>query len=238
MISVFTYLVAFALFAVIANILLARHAATLRKQRRERRPPKANRPYDYVVKADPEDPPAWTLDNLQALEWRRFEIVCVAFLRHLGFDAHETCFGADGGVDIKLHKDGIDTPVGVCQCKAWKTRDVGVQPVRELFGVMAAAGVPNGVFMTTSAYTEEARRFAHGQKLELISGRDLIAYIQSLSPERQTELAAVAFEGDYSNPTCPSCNIKMVLRTAKRGWNPGSSFWACPTYRCRRKFPA
>lgn len=32
------------------------------------------------------------------------------------------------------------------------------------------------------------------------------------------------------NPTCPKCNDKMVLRTAKQGVNSGNQFWGCSTY--------
>ena len=45
------------------------------------------------------------------------------------------------------------------QCKAW-VDDIAVALVRELRGVMAADDVPEGVFVTTSSYTDDARRFA------------------------------------------------------------------------------
>jgi hypothetical protein len=31
-------------------------------------------------------------------------------------------------------------------------------------------------------------------------------------------------------PLCPDCNARMVLRTARRGYNPGNQFWGCPRY--------
>jgi hypothetical protein len=35
------------------------------------------------------------------------------------------------------------------------------------------------------------------------------------------------------SPHCPNCGIKMVLRTAKRGPNPGERFWGCQDFpRC------
>lgn len=35
-------------------------------------------------------------------------------------------------------------------------------------------------------------------------------------------------------PSCPACSSPMVMRTAKRGPNPGSQFWGCSQYpECR-----
>nr|WP_278248742.1 topoisomerase DNA-binding C4 zinc finger domain-containing protein [Marinobacter halodurans] len=37
-----------------------------------------------------------------------------------------------------------------------------------------------------------------------------------------------------SQPNCPRCRAKMVLRTASQGRNAGGQFWGCPKYpRCR-----
>ena len=45
--------------------------------------------------------------------------------------------GADGGVDLMLTKGGEKFLV---QCKQWKAYKIGVDVVRELYGVMAAKG--------------------------------------------------------------------------------------------------
>ncbi len=40
-------------------------------------------------------------------------------------------------------------------------------------------------------------------------------------------------------PVCPKCGVEMVLRTAAKGKNKGSSFYGCPNYpRCREVLPA
>jgi hypothetical protein len=39
-------------------------------------------------------------------------------------------------------------------------------------------------------------------------------------------------------PLCPSCNIPMVVRTAKRGSHKGEQFYACPNYQeCKELIP-
>ena len=62
--------------------------------------------------------------------------------------------GPDGGVDLRLRKNG---QVVFVQCKQWKARSVGVKVVRELFGVMAAKNVKHGIVVTYGEFTSEAR---------------------------------------------------------------------------------
>jgi len=180
---------------------------------------------------DTDEPQEWNLDVLAALEWKRFETVCAEYLRLLGFDPRETRIGADGGVDIWVYKEGVTKPVGIVQCKAWTTYKVGVKPVRELYGVMAAEGVTNGKFMTSGEFTDEAVVFAEGKRLQLISGAKLLSLIKQQPEEQQTGLLAKALEGDYQTPTCPQCGLKMTHREGKNGRR---DFWGCPRYpRCK-----
>ncbi len=75
------------------------------------------------------------LNSLRSLHWQEFErLVREAFMRK-GFTVCETPAGPDGGVDLILTKDGKRTFV---QCKQWKNRQIGVRPVRELYGVVVA----------------------------------------------------------------------------------------------------
>jgi hypothetical protein len=176
-------------------------------------------------------PQAWTRQVLGSLEWKRFETVCAEYLRLRGYEPKETRIGADGGVDIRIYKPGIEKSVGIVQCKAWNTYKVGVKPVRELFGVMAAEGVDLGLFMTSGEFTSEATAFAEGKTLELISGGKLLGEIRKLPADQQRGLLRSALEGDYRTPTCPQCGVKMTLR---QGQGSHSKFWGCPIYpRCR-----
>lgn len=179
----------------------------------------------------------WTAARLQTLEWKRLEHLTALFFEALGFTTRTSRVGADGGVDVTLYRKGEDTPVGLAQCKAWVTYRVGVKPVRELFGVMAAERIQHGVFVTASEFTEEAREFAQGKDLELVDGTTLISFIRKLPLESQQHLSETVFSGDYTTPTCPNCGVKMVLRSARKGPFAGSDFWGCPDYpRCRRTF--
>jgi restriction system protein len=173
----------------------------------------------------------WTPEILAALEWKRFETVCAEYLRLIGFDPKETRIGADGGVDIWIYKQGMERPFGIVQCKAWNTYKVGIKPVRELYGVMSAEKVANGLFITSGTFTSEAMTFAEGKLITLFSGQEFLAKIKSLAEKDQATLLNIATAGDYRTPTCPQCGIKMTLRNGVDG---NRAFWGCVKFpKCR-----
>jgi restriction system protein len=176
----------------------------------------------------------WTVAILRDIEWKRFEVVCSEYLKMVGFIATETNIGADGGVDIRIHKPGVDNSAGIVQCKAWNSYKVGIKPVRELFGVMAAERISTGIFMTSGEFTTEAEQFAKG-KITLVSGERLLSLICKLAAADQDRLLNIALEGDYKTPTCPRCGVKMTLRESTKRSNTGGQFWGCVQYpRCKQ----
>jgi len=181
-------------------------------------------------------PDSITLELIQKIEWKRFEELCKAYLESKGGKVKSTGIGSDGGVDIQLFRAGSDKPAALVQCKAWNTKQVGVQPIRELFGVMAADGVSNGIFMITDVYSQDAIAFAKGKKLLLISGRDIVRDVLKMPDHKQEDLLRVITEGDYTTPTCPNCDIKLIARKVSKGKNAGNRFWGCKNYpKCRYK---
>ncbi|MFA5263032.1 MAG: restriction endonuclease [Opitutaceae bacterium] len=185
----------------------------------------------------PPSKPVWALEFLRAIEWKRFEELVAAYAHELGYEAKTTRIGPDGGVDVLLFQSDQSKPIMAVQCKAWNSYKVGVKPVRELFGVMAADGVANGAFFTTNEFTNEALKFAVGKNLDLVDGREFLARINQLPAGGCERLLTMAAAGDYTTPTCPRCGIKMVRRTASKGPNQGQSFWGCENYpRCKSTF--
>ena len=170
---------------------------------------------------------------LSDMSWREFEQLVGEYFRRKGFAIVESGGGgADGGVDLWLTR-GADRYV--VQCKQWCAQKVGVAPVRELFGVMAAAGAAGGYVVTSGVFTDEAARFADGREIELIAGEQLARLIR----EQGTVTAQPAAVPTREAPVCPKCAERMVLRTARKGSNAGSAFWGCPRYPvCRGTRPA
>lgn len=181
--------------------------------------------------------PAWSLELLRSLEWKRFEELICAYIRTLGYEARTTRLGADGGVDVEVIDPATKTVAIVVQCKAWNVYQVGIKPVRELYGVMAAEKVPQAAFFTTGTYTAEALAFGKQHDVDLVDGDELLTRFGQLQLSQSLQLLEDATRGDYTTPSCPSCGTKMVLRTAGKGTNEGSQFWGCCNYpRCRQTF--
>ncbi|MBT8036917.1 MAG: restriction endonuclease [Verrucomicrobiae bacterium] len=73
-----------------------------------------------------------SVDTLNELSWKSFEDVIGELFRQRGYRVEEMLGGgADGGVDLRLRKDGQFTLV---QCKRWKKQKVGLPVMRELLG--------------------------------------------------------------------------------------------------------
>jgi len=177
-------------------------------------------------------PTEWSIDLLRSIEWKRFEILTAAYFQEKTFRTEMLAAGPDGGIDVRLFMPNSAEPYALVQCKAWNSQRVGVAYVRELLGVLAHQKVRRGIFVTTSEYTPDAIAFAQGCAINLISGEMLLRGILALSPEQQKKLLAVATEGDYKTPTCPSCGIKMIEKSGKHG-----SFLGCRNFPgCRQVF--
>ena len=178
----------------------------------------------------------WDLELLNKLEWKRFEEVVSEYYRLVGYRSEVTRMGADGGVDVLLYQQEGGSPIIIIQCKSWSQK-VGVKAIRELYGVMAADGVGYGIYATTSDYTKEAKEWVQGKNMQLLSGSDLVSMFNQLPEEHLKSHLENGLKGDFSTPTCPSCNQKMVSRTASKGKSAGSSFWGCANYpRCKQTF--
>lgn len=178
---------------------------------------------------------SWSPAVFAAIEWRRFEAVCEALFAQAGFETRSQSHGADGGVDIWLHSTNAQGPVSIVQCKHWQGKAVGVKEIREFYGVMASHKLQRGTYATTSAFTGDALQFAKDNGINAMNGTKLLALIATRTPEQQQTLLAVAYEGDYARPTCASCGVKLIERTASK---TGKAFWGCSNYpRCKSKLP-
>ncbi|UCV06849.1 restriction endonuclease [Dechloromonas denitrificans] len=189
-----------------------------------------------------------TRNALEAMSWNDFEALVGETFRLRGFQVEARGgSGPDGGVDLALRL-GRDTYL--VQCKQWKSRNVGVATVRELFGVMAAEGAVGGFVVASGAFTEDARRFAEGRAIELVGTDTLLALVRAggapavgkpvAQPQASPVVAPVPVETAAADPVaCPQCGSGMVVRTAKRGASAGEKFWGCSRYpACRGTRPA
>lgn len=172
-------------------------------------------------------------DALDGMTWRQFEVLVSEGFRRQGYRVQETGGGGpDGGVDLVLNKDGEKYLV---QCKQWRAYKVGVEVVRELYGVMAARGAAGGYVVTSGRFTKDARDWADGRNVHLIDGTLLHTLVKQSA--RSTHTASSPPPSPYNAPAtaeaapaCPVCSSVMERRRAKRGSNAGNAFWGCSRY--------
>lgn len=180
------------------------------------------------------------LNSVRALPWHEFEHLVGEAFRRQGFRVEERGGVApDGGVDLILHRDGRKVTV---QCKRWRTRQVGVAVVRELYGAMTAEAADEAIFVSSGDYTADARRFADGTPIRLIDGPTLLEIVQvvqrataELAPGESLDIASPSSATvEEATPACPRCGRAMVRRVARTGTRPGSAFWGCTGFpECR-----
>ena len=163
------------------------------------------------------------IQTVRDLHWRNFEELVAEAYRRLGYRVAEGGYGADGGIDLELRKDGQLTLV---QCKQWKTQKVSVNVVREMFGVLTAHHANHFIIISSGTFTQQAIDFSAGKPIELIDGSKLLALVNDVQVSPQVTIE--------KPKTCPKCSGELVERTAKRGPNAGNTFLGCSSFpKCR-----
>jgi restriction system protein len=191
----------------------------------------------YAIK--PEDKNVdLSIETLKIIEWYSFELLCKIYYESIGFRVIKTKAGADGGIDLLLYISNTEKPFAIVQCKARTYRDIGVNYARELLGVMTSEKVGKGILITNSGFTKEAYDFANNHQIELIDVSILSEMFASLDVDKKKILIDFLKSFDFTTPTCPNCEVKLVERTAKKGKDIGQKFWGCLNYpKCRYKLP-
>lgn len=154
----------------------------LKERRRSRRPGKKD-----IQKQRVHSKLIYNREKLSTMEWLEFERLCAHFFHRLGYQVVVTRSSKDGGIDLRLKKDNRRA---VVQCKRYAIgNSVGVQPVRELYGVMHSERADYAYFVTTSHFSKPARQFAKDHPtIKLIDGDQFISTSQKLGilPEGDT----------------------------------------------------
>jgi restriction system protein len=174
--------------------------------------------------------------TIESVTWDQFELVVAEIYRRQGFTAEVSAgLGPDGGVDVKLTKDGSTTLV---QCKQWKTRKIKVPAIRDFYGTMTHERAQRGIFITTGEYTQDCHDFAEGTPIRLLSRSAIDQLVRTA--ERPGEniwnisswIDQFVAGAQILEPGCPYCRGPMVLRHPRNN----SPFWGCSTFpRCHGK---
>ncbi len=183
--------------------------------------------------------------DLLAFSPSQFEDAVVELLRAQGYTAQRTGATGDHGVDVRARSGNGE--IYVAQCKRWRGA-VGEPVVRDFYGVMQHEKADKGAIFTTGTFTRAAQEWARGKPIELYDGERLQGAWpevsgQSGSPLESTHAvtegtSARTNSGETGAPLCPSCQVPMVKRIARRGRYSGQPFYGCVNYPdCREILP-
>jgi len=172
------------------------------------------------------------IQTIRALHWKEFEELIAEAYRRKGYSVAENPnVGPDGGIDVRMTKNG---ELHIVQCKQWKSNKVGAAIVREMYGIMTAENAVSVIVVTSGSFTQDARKFAAGKPIDLIDGPKLVALIGDVQTSGKISFT-VEPEPIQS---CPRCGGTLVKRTAKKGSNAGKQFLGCSNFpKCRYTEP-
>lgn len=115
-------------------------------------------------------------DALVGVRWDRLEHLLAAYYREAGYQVEHVGTGAsagrfDGGVDLKLKRDGR---LVLVQVKHWNAYKVPHNEVNQLIGLMVNAGADRAILVTSGEFTKAAIEAATRNGLvQLIDGDEL-----------------------------------------------------------------
>ncbi len=116
------------------------------------------------------------LNILQEAPPLHLEKLSLLLLSKMGYGIGEHTGGPfDGGIDGVIHQDKLGLNKIFVQTKRYKKgSNVGSSEISEFFGAVSKNGAAGGVFITTSTFTQEARKFADNTspRIVLIDGHE------------------------------------------------------------------
>lgn len=114
-----------------------------------------------------------------------FERLIAELLRRDGMEVELTGMSRDGGRDILAwSNNSVGRPLCLVECKRYSpTRKVDVRMIRALYGVLESERATSGMLVTTSDFTQSARRFQEGvrNRVTLKNFGDVAKWIRRLS---------------------------------------------------------
>jgi HJR/Mrr/RecB family endonuclease len=118
---------------------------------------------------------------LHNLHWRAFEELIAEILASFGWQVELTSPTKDNGYDIfAIYKDASGIRHNwIIECKKWDPeRKVGVEVIRNLYGVKTDLKVGNALIATTSSFTKGVEKFkASHYDLETKGFNDIVSWV-------------------------------------------------------------
>jgi len=114
-----------------------------------------------------------TLADLNRLTGSQFEALIGSLFKKDGYTVRHCGGSGDEGIDLVLL---MGQEKDVVQCKRWKS-DIGSPVLRDFYGALMHAAARHGFIITTASFSPSARDFARGKPISLISGPEILRWI-------------------------------------------------------------
>ncbi len=138
----------------------------------------------------------WTAELLARLSPHQFDAVCGTLFAQSGLETRVQAHGPAGGVTIWLFSRNAqqdkNNPVAVAVCRLWPGQPVAVRQVHPLLAMMAARQLKRATYASTSTFTDNARKFAKYNGINVLDTAGLLALIATRTPAQQQALLAIA----------------------------------------------
>lgn len=164
----------------------------------------------FLAAAAAETGARFTAELLAKLEWKRFEELVASYYSKTGVVAVRTKGGLASAVHIKISWKGEPRPFACVQCISRPPGLVDAKPLQDLFAVISTEDIRRGYVVTTGKFNVSARDFAEEKHLTLLPGEIFIEKLNALPDTARNELMQEITTGDYTTPSCPKCEAKMV----------------------------
>jgi len=128
-----------------------------------------------------------SLVTLRVLPRHRFELLVGEAFGRQGYVVEPRGSRApEGDVDLELWREGRKS---VVVCRHWQVRQIGIEMIRELYGILKFERADEAVFLSSGSYTHDAWQFAQGKPLRLIDGEGLLNLLEGVDDVTQSDAA-------------------------------------------------
>ncbi len=114
----------------------------------------------------------WEIHSRFAGAYREFEYYCADVFRAHGYSVEVTPASGDGGVDLRMERDGIRT---IVECKCFRPNSkVGRPVIQKLVGANQVERAHHTMVVTTARFSDEAVEYARQVGTQLVDGTRLL----------------------------------------------------------------
>ena len=175
-------------------------------------------------------------DALAQVSWDRLEVILADYYRAQGYAVDHCGTGNtrsrfDGGIDLKLRRDGAYILV---QCKHWNAKQVPHNDVHQLIGLMVNEGATGAILVTSGEFTRAAVEAAvkHGH-VQLVDGddlRDMLGSLPGMAMDRSLASGARGMPGSLAHRAAATAGERLLSALEDRirygsGSNRGRRRW-------------